>query len=703
VQFENPWMLLGMGAAAIPIILHLINRRRAEVVPFAAIGFLLRSDKRLARRLRLRQILVLLLRVLLIAAIPFAMSRPFMTPDSGWSPRPATSVILVVDNSASMSAAYDSDSHLDAAIAQARALVRELGPESNLAIVAASWPARTLSDELLFDHNEIHRQLSELKQRSTADDLKGALQIAESLLSGSTLEEREIVLFTDGNAASFENLRSPWSMTPPPHVEIVDVSPANIPRYNAAVSDVQVEPALEVSRQHVRVQVHVTAHGDTPFRGLVSIALGERTLENSLEVPPGETRMTTFLVKLDANVTLEGEARIGEDPLLLDNVRPFSIHFARPVQLLIVNGAARTVPWRDELFFLQSALNSTADALGARVHVRKAEEVTSSDIEHSDVIVLANVRVLPGDLITTMRTRVEQGAGLLFTAGDNLTIAHNAAFGDLLPAPIRAVKSTARGRHGSGDTAPFLQLDRVDLAHPIFDIFAHVADASLFKARFHTHLLLDTAPTHTQVLASYRGGAPFLVERSLGAGRTLLLTTTVDQDWGDLPLKSSFVPFIATLVDHLAHRTDPLGAEVPEAGQLLLIPIPPGTAEVVVQSPDGIRHRWIPTRSDTASEIRHDATDLPGIHRVEIRSLTPESKVTTHLVGVVVPADESRTERFDPVHAANTMASGETLRASSPHRPLTSDQDSQRTRIWPLILLALFALLGSEAAVIVRS
>ncbi len=138
MQFENPWMLLGMAAAAIPIILHLINRRQATVVPFAAIGFLLRSDKRLARRLRLRQLLVLLLRVLLIAAIPFAMARPFMAPTEDWTPRPATSVVLILDNSASMSTRVGNATLLELAVQRARSLVSELGPESNVAIVSAS-------------------------------------------------------------------------------------------------------------------------------------------------------------------------------------------------------------------------------------------------------------------------------------------------------------------------------------------------------------------------------------------------------------------------------------------------------------------------------------------------------------------------------------------------------------------------------------
>ena len=79
--FGNIGLLIGMALGVVPIIIHLINRRRAKLRRFAAIEFLLMSDKRLARRLKLKQILVLALRVLLVMALAFALAKPYIEPD----------------------------------------------------------------------------------------------------------------------------------------------------------------------------------------------------------------------------------------------------------------------------------------------------------------------------------------------------------------------------------------------------------------------------------------------------------------------------------------------------------------------------------------------------------------------------------------------------------------------------------------------
>ena len=76
VTWLHPWLLLGALASVLPIVIHLIGRRRAPTVSFAAFDFLMAVNKRLARRERLRQFLLLLLRTLAILALVFAASRP---------------------------------------------------------------------------------------------------------------------------------------------------------------------------------------------------------------------------------------------------------------------------------------------------------------------------------------------------------------------------------------------------------------------------------------------------------------------------------------------------------------------------------------------------------------------------------------------------------------------------------------------------
>ncbi|MDP6944114.1 MAG: BatA domain-containing protein, partial [Myxococcota bacterium] len=82
MSFEHPWLLLGTLGAVIPIAIHLINRQRAPIIRFAALEHLLLSDRRLAQRLKLRQLVVLLLRVGLILALALALAWPTSAQES---------------------------------------------------------------------------------------------------------------------------------------------------------------------------------------------------------------------------------------------------------------------------------------------------------------------------------------------------------------------------------------------------------------------------------------------------------------------------------------------------------------------------------------------------------------------------------------------------------------------------------------------
>ena len=127
---------------AVPIAIHLIGRSRAKVRRFAALDLLLRSDKRVARRTKIRQWLLLLLRALAIAAVPLILAKPFFEAASDDLPATAVggaqSAVIVIDDSMSMSAERHGPPLLEAARSRARRIVEALGSDSDAAIVLAS-------------------------------------------------------------------------------------------------------------------------------------------------------------------------------------------------------------------------------------------------------------------------------------------------------------------------------------------------------------------------------------------------------------------------------------------------------------------------------------------------------------------------------------------------------------------------------------
>ena len=131
MTFAHPWFLLGLLGALTPVLVHLFDRRRPRQVPFAAIAFVLRSQKRTASRLRLKRLVLYTLRTLLLLAVPLALARPqWAANDAVQIARGAAATIIVVDTSLSMRWGENGRGSLfEEARKQARAAAQELMPE----------------------------------------------------------------------------------------------------------------------------------------------------------------------------------------------------------------------------------------------------------------------------------------------------------------------------------------------------------------------------------------------------------------------------------------------------------------------------------------------------------------------------------------------------------------------------------------------
>src|SRR5437764_116832 len=135
--FLAPLMLVGVAALAVPIAIHLIGRRRARVVKFAALDFLLATKRRTARKFRLRERLLLALRAIACAAVAIALAKPY-TSCSRKGPqvtRGPQAVVIVVDDSFASGVVIDGRPWIKTASDEARRILTQLGPEAEVAIV----------------------------------------------------------------------------------------------------------------------------------------------------------------------------------------------------------------------------------------------------------------------------------------------------------------------------------------------------------------------------------------------------------------------------------------------------------------------------------------------------------------------------------------------------------------------------------------
>ncbi len=705
MRFENPWLLAGMAAAAIPVIIHLINRRRARLRPFAAMEFLLLSDKRIARRLKLRQLLVLALRVLLLVAIPFALAKPYLAPDA--TSRVALSapgsVVLVVDDSMSMSArGEDGRPLLEAAVAEARRLVASGGSRTSFAVVAAGAPARLLTPALTYDRTTLERALTRLTPGPRASDLPGALREAERLLASSAEARRQVVVLGDQARHAWSDVAEPWALARIPAAEVIDVRGGR-PIDNLAITQVALRPALEAGPGQVQVEVSVANHGLAAAETQVTVDLAGQQVVGTARVPPAATEKVAFTLRLDPGSAGDrGTARLSGDALPDDDVWYFAADFGGQANVLVVNGSPSNVPYQDELFFLRPALQPGDEpARGIVPTFVGTSELTRRPLEAYDVVVLANVGSLTSTQRALLEGFVEAGGGLLVTGGDQLTPDSSATFGALLPFPVRDIKTVAR-RDDPAAAVQTLAIANVDFEHPVMAEFEHLEDASLFRSRIYSYALLDTRHREgARVLASFSGGIPALVEAPHGRGRVMMLTTTADRDWSDLCIRTSYLPLMQQLVRYLGGTLEREGRLANTVGDVVTVAVPEGTGPLVLDRPDGAEVPLGEPEAADARELPIPDVDVAGHYTVR-RAGSAHGARTIAVNGPRTESDLSLAD-LPRVHAAlERPGSAVAPPEAEAIAEATPAEDPSRTRLWPAVLVALFGLLASEAWLVVR-
>ena len=431
--FLAPIMLAGIAAIAVPIAIHLIGRRRARVVKFAALDFLMATKRKTAKRLQLRERVLLLVRALVCLAIAVALAKPFTSCErkGPMVTRGPQAAVLVIDDSFASGYRVDHKPWLDTAAEEARRILRQLGPEAEVAIVRASEGADHPS-ELTRDHLRLRDQLLGLQPSARPADTTRALARAAQLLSASSHTRKTVFLLSLVQKTGMREGELPWGKDGPVLVT-VDLRPDEM--NNFAVTSLRVDPDPGAGSRGVMFDAEVGNFSDEAAKVELQLSIADRVVaRGTLELPPGEKRTKRFLAALphgtrvtDASVSLTG------DNLAIDDRRSVTASLRDQVRVLLVDGDPRTVRHDDELFYLEAALRPgdredsgtsvrviTAEELGGIVPSTKLGRTRAINIDDFDVVVLANVAALPTERVAVLAEWVRRGGGILITPGDRV-------------------------------------------------------------------------------------------------------------------------------------------------------------------------------------------------------------------------------------------------------------------------------------------
>lgn len=599
VPFVHPAIAVGaLASGLIPLIVHLVNRRRHRRVPWAAMSFLLAAKRRSSRRVRLEQWLLMLTRIAVIVLLGLAVARPFV-PASSLLAVGSSRVhrILLIDNSLSMNA---QDGDQGARLEQARRCAGQLlasFPETDaISVVTLAEPAQAVVAHAAYDRRIVRERVSAIPATQRRADPVGAMTRALEILRASEAPagSRAVYVISDlprwawlggltGHGGADASGATPALTAarrladaledPKEDLNLIRVGGRRLE--NVAVTRLVAGPSLLAVGLPVRFVAEVVNFGSLSARDLALQIQRDGEIVRREPLPPlepGGTIPVLVSTEFGSAGTHAVEARLLRavgDALPEDDARYLSVEVRGTIPVLLVDGRPGATVLEGEAGYLATALAPrVAGGPGDRFESETAPwsrrsliapkiisepELAGEALTTYDVVALCDVPQLSTPQWKHLEQYVQRGGGLLVFAGDLLSTdnynRHGYAEGHgLLGATISRPIAPAE--------TPDVQVgfELTDVTHSITHEFAGHPDSGLFLARVDRHLRSEVDPSRADVALRYTNGEPAMIVSRFGQGRVVLWTTTAGMGWNNLAAKGDFVSLSFNTVAFLSPR-----------------------------------------------------------------------------------------------------------------------------------------------------
>ena len=518
-----PWFLAGTVLAGLPIYIHLLRKHSTTPQPFSSLMFFERRTQSSIKHRRLRYLLLLSLRLAVLLFLILAFANPFIN-RSAASMSSDKLLLLVLDNSFSMRAG----SRLADARREALTVLDSKRPGDHAQVMALGSQLHVLTEPTV-DSGSLRAAVASVAPGDARASFGELASVLRSMVE-SVRTPIELHLFSDmqrsAMAANFQEMVLPPSVTLVLHPVVKDAVP------NWAVEGVNA-PGEVWDPKKTRVQAVVAGYHTAAATRTVSLVVNGKTVATRTVEVPANGRASVAFETLDVPYGFSRCAvKIDSaDTLPADDASLFAVQRSDPRRVLFVHEAGDT---RSPLYF-RSALVSAAESAFAVENVNVDQTGNLQPSKYS-FVVLSDVLSLPSTFENALVSYVKGGGNVLIALG---------TAGARRPRVPVIGNNILEARNYSREGQRFLNVGEADAAHPSVEKADHWAGVKFYFA-----VKVDDA--NSRVVVRLSDQTPLLLEKNIGEGRALLLTSGLDNLTNDFPLDPVFVPFIDQTARYLS-------------------------------------------------------------------------------------------------------------------------------------------------------
>ena len=717
MSFLSAAFLIALPLVAVPVAIHLYRGRQRDVILWGAMQFLAAAVTKGRRMERLEELLLMALRFAAVAAVVLALAQPMVR--SSWLGNlTEREVILLLDNSLSMSREEDGTSPSERLREQALDVIDSLTAADGVQVLLASGSEWATAEPIPADSEgkrRLRKIVEDTQPTRAAADLLGCLQAAVNLESENEIAARRIVVFTDGQALSWRtDSGAAWRQLGaardeasfPIAIEVMDCAVEAEEFDNRAVAAVHAAKHLVRPGEVLELSADIVNTGDIGSpKARVEWLIGDEVVQTTtigVLQPGAQTQASASLPMRTAGIHAVTCRIADDDQVPLDQENSLVVEVADELPVLFVatvSGNDATV-WAAELFSAALGFkNNEAQPWHSifRPEIVSPAELATHSLADCRAIIMNDPKQLDRATLDRLDSYVRSGGGLWIALGSGVD---RAAFnrdwhsdGDgLSPLPLESLEVIEKEGNAAATVHPPSR-DHVATLQ-----LANTTQLDIDEARIRQRWLFDNRPMTgrgVSALLESGSGRPLVVENFVGQGRVLVQSFPIGLEWSNLPLLKAYVVMIH---DWLSYITAPTMARYNLSPGAPIVATPPknaADATAAVITPQGREVKLSALDSGIEAVCRYTQTQLPGTYRVRFKA--GGSAATELPFHVQYDARESHLEPLTEADRDKLLAPAG-VRFGSAVTPIVRASDSapRREPFWGYLLAALVALVVSE-------
>jgi hypothetical protein len=582
MTFLNPLVLFGLIAASIPIIIHLLNLRKLKVIEFSSLQFLKEMQKNKMRKIRIKQILLLILRTLAIIFLVLSFSRPTIRNINlaGLGSEVKNTIILVIDDTPSMSVEDKQGSYISQAKKLAEKILESSEEGDEIYLIRFSDLNILKENFEPVSKNIAQREIENVEVKDISRTFVDVFLSVSKILDQTKNLSKEVYILTD-----FQKTNLPEDLSNLPKLDKSFDSNTRIyvfkigekEAFNISIDSLQVLTKIFEMNKPVTITASLTNHSSENGVNVSSNLYfnDKKVAQKGIDIKSNSSGNFSFNGQIKEYGFNSGRLEIEDDDFLKDNFRYFNFFVPEKIKVLMVSENP------NDLFFVNLVLSQTVDDNSEPVFSitqTSTQFFNSYKPENYDILIISSPEKIFN--LNPLKNFIQNGGRVVILPGINSSVISFS----------KAIESlglnTINGVTGSKDTkSSFTRFREIDFNHPIFSgIFSEKVQKKIESPKIFQSF--NYKPTlNGKEIISLENNYSFLIEEKIGNGVVLLFTSAIDLSWSELPLKPIFVPMINRIALYANSNNSNLDFLAGE--EIQFKPFKRITGQLKIQTPDG--------------------------------------------------------------------------------------------------------------------